>query len=228
MIGPLWETLSTLILVLGITVVYSSIFTGTVNKETVAFIGLGVATWSLVTSFFIDGATLFIDSAGLLKNSSIKRSLIVKRKLCEILIIFAHISLLFFVGIVAGVYEFELNNLFFVPGMILVLAFGHQIIVVMSYICAWFRDLIMITRNLLQLMFFVTPIFWNPDVIKSERVFLVEYNPFHHLIALLREPLLGNVPTLNSYMWVLGLIIVGWFLAQLVRVNFSKNIAMVL
>lgn len=227
-LGPFWETLSTLILILGITVVYSSIFSGSVNEKTIVFIGIGVSTWSLLSSFFIDGSTLFIDTSSLLKNSTLKKSIIIRRKLFEIIIIFAHISLLFLVGIAFGICSFSIYNFLFIPGIFLISIFGFYTITIFSYLCARFRDLIMIIRNFLQLMFFVTPVFWNPNLIKSERIFLVELNPFHHLISLLREPLLGTTPSLISYAWALGLIFLAWITALLIKIYFSKNIALVL
>ena len=73
----------------------------------------------------------------------------------------------------------------------------------------------MILRNLVQVSFFVTPVFWNPDLISKDRLFVIDYNPLFHLLRLLRDPLLGNSIPLSSYVFVLvisvGLLFLGVF-----------------
>lgn len=70
-----------------------------------------------------------------------------------------------------------------------------------------FRDVNQLTGFIFQILFFVTPVFWDPAQMKRYR-FIIDYNPFAHYVELIREPLLGRVPALIHYEWTLGSILV--------------------
>ena len=42
---------------------------------------------------------------------------------------------------------------------------------------------------------------------------MLDLNPFHHLIEILRAPLLGQVPTLENWVAVVVITFVGWVVA---------------
>jgi ABC-type polysaccharide/polyol phosphate export permease len=63
-----------------------------------------------------------------------------------------------------------------------------------------------------------------PEQLGSKR-YLADYNPFTHLLALLRDPLLGRAPTLNDWLIVLGVTIIGWVTAFLFFARFRVRIA---
>src|SRR5215467_8477993 len=58
-IGPLWETINVLVMTFGITVVSSAVIGGTIANQ-VGYIGLGVITWSAISSLVTDGAGTFV------------------------------------------------------------------------------------------------------------------------------------------------------------------------
>ena len=62
---------------------------------------------------------------------------------------------------------------------------------------ARFRDVGPFVASVLQMMMFFTPVFWRVDEIsEGSRAVLVRWNPFAYLLALFREPLLGDAPSL--------------------------------
>jgi ABC-type polysaccharide/polyol phosphate export permease len=48
-----------------------------------------------------------------------------------------------------------------------------------------------------------------PEQLGKKR-FLNDYNPFAHMIAIVREPLLGGTPSLNDWLVVLAVAVFGW------------------
>ena len=50
----------------------------------------------------------------------------------------------------------------------------------------------------MQLMFFITPIIWHPEII-SRNEFIYKLNPIYHWINLLRDPLIGKNDLTNSF-----------------------------
>jgi ABC-2 type transport system permease protein/lipopolysaccharide transport system permease protein len=59
---------------------------------------------------------------------------------------------------------------------------------------------------------------WKPELLRT-RTYIAEYNPFYHLVEIVRAPLLGSVPSQQTYVAVLlltcvNLIIVGAFFSR--------------
>ena len=77
----------------------------------------------------------------------------------------------------------------------------------------------------MQLVFFVTPIFWDYRHIASSRSFIVDYNPFFYFIEIVRGPLLGEVPPVQYYELVLVVTVVGYLLAYLTYRQLRRNLA---
>jgi ABC-type polysaccharide/polyol phosphate export permease len=66
--------------------------------------------------------------------------------------------------------------------------------------CVRFRDLTQVVQNGLMVAFFITPVLWKPDQIPADQHYLLSLNPFAVLLAVVREPLLGQLPT--AYDWI--------------------------
>jgi lipopolysaccharide transport system permease protein len=62
---------------------------------------------------------------------------------------------------------------------------------------ARFRDVPRIITSLTQIVFLITPILWTPDML-GPRIYLAYGNPFFHLIEIVRRPLLGSVPSIDT------------------------------
>jgi ABC-type polysaccharide/polyol phosphate export permease len=56
------------------------------------------------------------------------------------------------------------------------------------------------------------------------RRFIADYNPFTHMIALVREPLLGDTPSLTDWLVVLAIAVVGWIGTFLFSARFPARI----
>ena len=65
-------------------------------------------------------------------------------------------------------------------------------------LCLRYRDFILIIKNLLYLLFLMTPIFWMPSVLNSNRMILADVNILFQIIQTIRDPLLGNSLSLNN------------------------------
>jgi ABC-type polysaccharide/polyol phosphate export permease len=60
---------------------------------------------------------------------------------------------------------------------------------------ARFRGIPQIIAAITQLLFLLTPIVWMPGALKSPQLALiVDWNPVHYLIEVVRGPLLGQTP----------------------------------
>jgi ABC-type polysaccharide/polyol phosphate export permease len=223
-IGPLWETINVLVMLLGLSLVSSSIF-GNSMVDIIGYIGLGIIIWTAVSSLLIEGSGAFVRNAGYVANSTLSVDLYVGRAVFKTLITFGHHVILYFVGVVFALVPLTATAPLALLGIILLFVNGFWIVMVLSFICARFRDVELFVRNLVQLAFFVTPIFWNYRQISSNRQFIVEYNLLFYFIEIIRNPLLGEIPPLRHYLTVLAVTVVGFGLAYVVHRKMRAQLA---
>jgi ABC-2 type transport system permease protein/lipopolysaccharide transport system permease protein len=101
-------------------------------------------------------------------------------------------------------------SLLALPGLFLLFINGVWVVTLLAFVCARYRDVELIVRNLLQLAFLITPVFWNYEQIATNRRFVVSYNVLFHFIDIIRSPLLGHQPSPKSYVVVLAVTVVGY------------------
>ena len=110
------------------------------------------------------------------------------------------------------------------PGLVLVLANGALATLLIGLISSRFRDVPQIISSVVQIVFFVTPIMWKPELLQG-RSEVVEFNPFFHLIEVVRAPLLGVVPARGSYFAVLLITLVNLLVTGAFFVRFRSRIS---
>jgi ABC-type polysaccharide/polyol phosphate export permease len=223
-IGPLWETINVLVMTLGIAVVSSAVIGGAVG-ELIGYIGLGIIVWSAITAQISEGASTFLRNRDYILSSNLSIDLYAARMIFRIFITFCHHIVLYFVGIAIGLISLHWSALLALPGILLLFVNGFWVIILLALICARFRDVELIVRNLLQLAFFVTPVFWDYRHILSDRKYIIDYNVLFYFLEIIRAPLLGEVPQLQTYVIVLAVTVVGYALAYLTYRGMRRNLA---
>jgi len=113
-------------------------------------------------------------------------------------------------------------NLMLVPGVALVAINGLWMSVLLGLISARYRDVPQLVGNLLQVMMFVTPVFWFSSQLGTNHM-IVDLNPLYHIINVVRAPLMGEFPELISYIVDIGLAIFGWALTYFVYARFRRT-----
>jgi lipopolysaccharide transport system permease protein len=71
-----------------------------------------------------------------------------------------------------------------------------------------------------------SPIMWSPSMMPNRLgIALLDLNPVARLIELVREPLLGNYPSSES--WIFGIVcaLLGWIVAAAVYASVRKQVA---
>jgi ABC-type polysaccharide/polyol phosphate export permease len=223
-IGPLWETINVLVMTLGIAVVSSAVIGGAVS-QLIGYIGLGIIVWTAITAQIGEGASTFLHNREYILSSNLSIDLYAARMIFRIFITFCHHIVLYFVGIAIGLISLHWSALLALPGILLLFVNGFWVIVLLALVCARFRDVELIVRNLLQLAFFVTPVFWDYRHIVSDRKYIIDYNVLFYFLEIVRAPLLGEVPPLQTYVIVLAVTVVGYALALLAYRGMRRNLA---
>ena len=100
------------------------------------------------------------------------------------------------------------NILLFIPGFALFLVNAAWIALAVGVLSTRFRDIPQVIANVIQVVFFVTPVFWSPESLPHRPTY-VTLNPFYHLIAIVRAPLLGGAAPVLSWVFCLGMAVIG-------------------
>jgi ABC-2 type transport system permease protein/lipopolysaccharide transport system permease protein len=206
-LGPFWLTLSMGIMVAAIGVVFSSLFHQDAAK-TLPYIATGLIFWGLLTSCINDGTMVFISAESDIRNLPMPLSVHFYRMMARNVMIWGFNMAIYLVMVV----WFELmpgwNALLFIPGFILFLVNAAWMSLVAGVLSTRYRDIPQVIANVIQVFFFLTPIFWSPETLPNRPAFVV-FNPFYHLIEIVRAPLLGEVVSPMSWGLCIAIAVVG-------------------
>ncbi|HET7848492.1 MAG TPA: ABC transporter permease [Pseudolabrys sp.] len=223
-IGPFWETINVAVMIAGLTVVSSAVFGGNIRAH-MGYIGAGVIAWSAISALITEGPGTFVRHHALIASTNIDVEVYVGRTVFKILITFAHHLIIYAIGAALLIVPVGWASLLALPGIVLIFINGYWLATVLAFVCARFRDVELIVRNLLQLAFFVTPVFWDYTQVAADRRFIVDDNVLFHFLQIVRAPLLGEIPTAQNYAVVAAITVIGSALAFVVRRRMRRELA---
>jgi ABC-type polysaccharide/polyol phosphate export permease len=199
LLGPLWLTISSGIMILALGAVYAAIFRMSL-EEYFPFLAVGLVIWALVSSFASDGCQVFIANEAMIKQLRLPFFVYVLRMVWRnLLLVLAY----FRIAPTPG------QLLAFLAGLGLTLANAIWLGMVLGCLCARFRDIPLIVNSLVQLLFFLTPVIWHPSLMPG-RQRVIDWNPIYHFVEVVRAPLLAQWPASSSWTVVLVVTAVGW------------------
>jgi ABC-type polysaccharide/polyol phosphate export permease len=193
-LGISWIFLNLAIMIFAIGLVYSHLL-GQDLKTFLPFLTVGLLAWGYITSSIVEGGNAFIVSEGYIKQIGLPLFVYVFRFFVSITMTML-ISIPAFV-VIAFLYSlaFHWGVLWAIFGIILLSIVSFLMIAIFAHLNVRFRDAGHIASVGLQVMFFVTPILWPAELIAKHRLrWIVDFNPFYHLLEVIRRPLLKSEP----------------------------------
>jgi lipopolysaccharide transport system permease protein len=221
-LGPFWLTLSMGVQIITMGVVVSFLFGQSFNRA-LPYVALGFIFWTMISGIINEGAMSFVGSGTWILQINLPLSTYVFQRIWSNVITMAHNLVIFLVLIVVySIYNLTFPLFFLtLPLVLLSLGWAPLLLAVAS---TRFRDLPGIVTNSFSLLFWLTPIVYQPHQL-GEKAVIVEFNPLTHMLALLRDPLLGQVPSpLNLYV-VVATGLIGWSIAFPFFARFRGRIA---
>jgi ABC-type polysaccharide/polyol phosphate export permease len=222
-IGQFWLTVSMGVNIIAMGLLWGMIFHTSI-RNTLPFIGVGLMTWNLLVALVQETATAFVTSEGYLKQIRVPKTAIVNQVILRNVIIFAHNVVLVPVILFFFPPEHYAGFLLVPIGLALYIVNGLWLGLLLGTLCARFGDLPPIIASIMQIMFFLTPVIWNPAQVGPSAWYLVHLNPLASFISILREPLLGLVPDLEAYLMVLAVTVLGFLVAVPFFARFRSRI----
>ncbi len=222
-VGPFWLTLSMGVMVAGLAYLYAGMF-GQNTEGYLPYVALGIIIFSLISTSSSEGAQVFITSSSLILQLRAPLSIYVYQMMWRNLLIFAHNITIYVVVLMFVKVPLGWNAFLAIPGLFLVILNGVWVSIALGSLSARFRDVPPIVTSILQVAFFLTPIFWLPDSIPDRQIF-VHLNPFYYLIEIVRMPLLGKTPPLFIWVVAIGMNVASALIAALFYARCRDRIA---
>ena len=206
-IGPFWNVISSMILVLALSFGYSSFLNPTDFKNFVYYIALGIFIWIFISNCLNEGTSILEAK----KNIILEKKTNIKFFIYELIflnfIIYLHSFVVIFILLIIA--EIHLNFYFLLSifGLLIILInliFWINVVMILSPV---FKDIKKIIENLLFIIFFSTPIIWSEEIMRPKLKFLLNFNPFYHLISIFRDPLLNKINEQYFFHLVMSLLI---------------------
>ena len=223
LLGPFWLTVSMGVLVGALGTLWGPLLKVDV-AEYIPFLAAGFVVWTFIQGVATDGCTAFINAESIIKQVGLPLSVHVFRVVWRNLLIFFHNAVIFVV--VAAIFSVwpGWTGLLALPGLILLCLNVIWAGLLLGIVSARFRDLPPIVESVVRILFFLTPIMWMPELMPV-RAFVLDLNPFYHLVELVRAPLLGQAPGLASWLAVSGFVLGGWLVTFELFRRYRRRIA---
>lgn len=198
-LGPLWVSLSLLIFSLVLSIVWANLWN--INLvEFLPFLLSGLVAWTFISSCIGEATSMVMSAEAIIKNRKFPFSVLANTLISKQTIIFAHNLLVFYlIKILFQPETFNINSLMLLPGLFILILNLFWIVMLISFLCLRYRDFQQLVTIFLQIIMFITPIFWPRERLIGNAEILVDANLIYHLVDILRAPLLGNLPSINSY-----------------------------
>lgn len=207
-LGPFWLTISTLVMIAAMGVIYARLFRMDVANY-LPFLTLGLITWQFISSLINEACLTFTAVQSVIQQVPLPFSVYAWRTVYRNLIVLAHsIVVIPFVLIIFRI-KIGWDAITVLPAVAIIALNGAWLSILLGMISARYRDIPPIVTNFVQVLFFVTPIFWPPEALGSWRGVLT-LNPLFAAVDVVRGPLIGVGPYPYSWLMLMGLTVIGW------------------
>jgi ABC-type polysaccharide/polyol phosphate export permease len=221
-LGPFWLTANLLAISFALAFVFGGLM-GTDYRSNFALIIGGILVWNLIGGVLAEASGVFISSAGLMHTMKLPLSF-------HVLLLMHRAFINFLAQLIAFWVVLALMRLGSLPtwhlllGLPILLANMALMSIIVAIPSTRFRDINQTVGFTIQILFFLTPIFWAPTQMSGKRALIVQYNPFAHLLELVRGPLLGHAPTLLNWEVGLGMLVVQFLIVVVMLALFRKRV----
>jgi lipopolysaccharide transport system permease protein len=224
-LGPFWLTISMGVMIGTIGVVFSQIF-NTPTQEYYPFLAIGIILWGYMSSIVTDGCVGFISAESIVKQLPLPLFVHIERMLWRNTLILLHNIVIFPLVLYATGNSFGLTTFLVIPGFFLLILNLAWVSLILAVLCSRYRDLPQIVGSILQIIFYLTPIMWMPTLLPDRvGVNILYFNPIFHLLEIVRAPLLGKLPVVDSWIFSIFLAAFGWIVSLLVYGRYKRRIA---
>jgi ABC-type polysaccharide/polyol phosphate export permease len=163
----------------------------------------------MISGCIAESAAVFYRQAAQIKDINLPSFFLSLQLVLRQLINFGHNILVFIVVMAIYPEHVSLADFLAIPGLILVIFNLLWLAQILGYIGARFRDLEPLIVAFLPILFFLSPVVYRASQLGPLQS-IMAFNPLTYWIGLVRDPLLGVIPTPGTYILAVATTVVGW------------------
>ena len=214
-LGPWWQTVNMVVLSLVLSFIFTKVF-NMPGEEYIPFLITGLIFWKFLENILIESCVCISSARKLILNSTNPIWIYPFKLVFKVLILFFHHALLIPIVVYYFKIDFNLISIVsFLTGMLVSIFIMLQCASILSIIGSRFHDLEQVVTNIVQVAFYATPIIWMPALALG-REFYLEFNPFYHVINIMRIPVIDG----DMQIWQSSLLVSIILLAFLILLNY--------
>jgi lipopolysaccharide transport system permease protein len=223
LLGPFWLTASMAVMVLSLGLLYGQLFKIAIS-EFIPFVCVGLIVWGFISSILNEAGSVFTANELFIKQIRLPYTIYVWKFVWSKMIIFAHNFIIYVVILIYfRIWPGE-PFIFIIPGLLLIVINGLLVTLYLGMISARFRDVPQIVAAATQVVFFLTPVIWKPELLAGHQ-YVANWNPLYHVIEIVRSPLLGHWPSPSNVTVTLAVTMLNFAIAALFFPRFRARIA---
>jgi ABC-type polysaccharide/polyol phosphate export permease len=211
-LGRIWILIATALTIGMIGLVFARV-TGQPLELHLPYIAAGIVVWHFIASVLAESPLAFIGSEGLIKAVKAPRVMFVMRVAARNAMIFAA-NITIVVAVLAYYPPRNFTHvLFLIPGLALLIVNLLWIILLFGSLATRYRDVVPLSHSATQVLFLLTPIIYRQEQLGAQFDWVSSLNPLANLVAIVRDPMLGQAPPASAWVYCVALAIAGWGLA---------------
>lgn len=223
LLGVFWISVS-FVMFIGVKIfIFSSVLGDIDMRMYTLWVTIGYAVWQFILHSINDACTVFVKSKSWIMGTKLSLGTFVAQNIMRHLIGLFMVSLISLAAIIFLGYEQCWVTWTIIPGFFFLILNSIWVHIVLGIVSSRFRDVLHMVKAIMHVMFFLTPILYLPNQL-GPKAFIMDYNPFTHFLAIIREPIvLGRISEL-AWQVVIAITIGGWILALYLLKTRSRNI----
>lgn len=222
-LGPIWITIATGVMAVALGLLYSVLFKIPL-ADFLPHVTVGLIIWNFIQGCIKEGAEVFIDNEGLIKQLPSALSVHVYRLVWKQTLFLAHNLVIWVILMLIFPRPLGWDVLLILPGFALLVVNGVWVTMFFGIVATRYRDVAPLLESGAQLLFYVTPIVWTTQTLYeqggeiSERAKLAQLNPLYHYLEVVRAPMIG-APLPSYHWWIVIALTVGGVLLTLLAMR---------
>ncbi len=224
-LGSIWAFIQPIVTVAVYWFVFTQGFKATPvdNFPFLLWLLCGMVPWFLINEAVMTSANSIMDNVFLVKKIVFEIKLLPFVKLGSAILVNSAFFLFMVICFLFYGYKpswYWLQLIYYYAACILLL-FGLSLI--FSSVIVFVRDISQILAIIMQLLFWLTPIFWNILLIHNFKLqVIIKANPFYYIINGFRDSLIYNIPFWQRYWLMLYFWLMTFFIIWVGNIIFNK------
>ena len=222
-LGVLWSVLNPLLMMIVLSVVFSTFFKFSIENYPL-YVILGNVMFALMADSTSGAMNSIIESSPLIKKIRIEKLIFPLEKVLFQLVNFC-ISLIAVAAVMIFFQVMPHVSLLALPLLLVyVVLFSAGIGMALSALSVFFRDVCHLWGVIITAWTYATPLFYPVEILPDWAMPFMQYNPMYHYVSYFRDLILsGTVPGLSENLLCLGMAVVSFIIGLLIFKKTEKK-----